>query len=245
MNIVKSETKKELGAKAAEKGAGLIRSAIEQNGGASIIIGTGASQYEMLDELIKKPLDWSRVTVFHLDEYVGMPVTHPASFRKFLKERFIDKLPPVKEVHYINAEKDPEAECRRMKDVIGRYAIDAAFVGIGENGHLAFNDPPADFDTEEPFIIVKLDEACRSQQVGEGWFASIDDVPKTAVTMTISQIMKSKHIICSVPDARKAAAVKKVVEGEVTPFVPASILKTHPSAWLYLEKDSASLLSIV
>ncbi len=243
MNIILSETKEELGVKAAAKGGELIRRGIEQNGSAAIIIGTGASQYEMLDALIKKPLDWSKVTVFHLDEYAGMSMTHPASFRKFLKERVIEKLPAVKEVHYINAEKDPEAECRRMKEIISHFAIDVAFVGIGENGHLAFNDPPADFDTTEPFIIVELDEACRNQQVGEGWFATIDDVPETAVTMTINQIMKSKHIICSVPDARKAAAVKKVIEGDVTPNVPASILQAHPSAWLYLEKNSASLLS--
>jgi glucosamine-6-phosphate deaminase len=243
MNIILSETKEELGEKAAAKGADIIRRGIAHYGEAAIIIGTGASQYEMLEALIKKPLDWSKVTIFHLDEYVGMTETHPASFRKFLKERVIDKLPAVKEVHFINAEKDPEAECRRMKEIISRYTIDVAFVGIGENGHLAFNDPPADFDTAEPFIIVELDEACRNQQVGEGWFATIDDVPKTAVTMTISQIMKSRHIVCSVPDERKAAAVKKVIEGEVTPWVPASILQTHPSAWLYLEKNSASLLS--
>lgn len=243
MNIILSETKEELGARAAARGAEFIHQGIEQNGSASIVIGTGASQYELIDELIRKNIDWSKVTVFHLDEYVGMPVSHPASFRKFLKERFIDLLPAVREVHYINAEQDPEAECRRMGDIIRRYPIDVAFVGIGENGHLAFNDPPADFETEEPFIVVELDEACRKQQVGEGWFDSIDDVPKTAVTMTIRQILKSKNIICSVPDARKAHAVKKVIEGEVTPLVPASILKTHPDSWLFLEKNSASLLS--
>ena len=243
MNIILSETKEELGARAAARGAEFIHQGIEQNGSASIVIGTGASQYELIDELIRKNIDWSKVTVFHLDEYVGMPVSHPASFRKFLKERFIDLLPAVREVHYINAEQDPEAECRRMGDIISRHKIDVAFVGIGENGHLAFNDPPADFETEEPFIVVELDEACRKQQVGEGWFDSLDDVPKTAVTMTIRQILKSKNIICSVPDARKAQAVKKVIEGEVTPLVPASILKTHPDSWLFLEKNSASLLS--
>ena len=243
MNIILSETKEELGARAAARGAEFIHQGIEQNGSASIVIGTGASQYELIEELIRKNIDWSKVTVFHLDEYVGMPVSHPASFRKFLKERFIDLLPAVREVHYINAEQDPEAECRRMGDIIRRYKIDVAFVGIGENGHLAFNDPPADFETEEPFIVVELDEACRKQQGGEGWFDSIDDVPKTAVTMTIRQILNSKNIICSVPDARKAHAVKKVIEGEVTPLVPASILKTHPDSWLFLEKNSASLLS--
>lgn len=243
MHVIFTETKEQLGAKAAAKGAELIQQGIDHNGSAAIIIGTGASQYEMLEELIKKPLDWSKVTVFHLDEYVNMPLTHPASFRKFLKEQFIDKLPPVKDVHYINAEKNPEAECNRMNDIIDRCAVDVAFVGIGENSHLAFNDPPADFKIQKPFIIVELDEACRNQQVGEGWFKTIDEVPKTAVTMTINQILKSKNIICSVPDVRKAQAVKKVIEGEVTPWVPASILKTHPTAWLYLEKNSASLLS--
>jgi len=242
MNIIISETKKELGIAAAERGAELIKKAIEQNGEATIIVATGASQFEMLEELVMKDIDWSKVTCFHLDEYIGMPVTHPASFRKYLKERFVDKV-NVKEFNYINAEENPEKECERLKNIISKKTIDVAFVGIGENTHLAFNDPPADFETNEPYIVVDLDEACRNQQMGEGWFKTLNDVPKQAISMSIKQIMKSKAIICSVPDKRKAPAIKKVIESDVSPEVPSSILKQHDATWIYLDSDSASLLS--
>jgi glucosamine-6-phosphate deaminase len=241
MNVIISESKEELGAVAAIKGAQLIQESIQKNGVANIIVATGASQFKMLEELVKKDLDWSKVTCFHLDEYIGMPMTHPASFRKYLKERFVEKV-NIKEFNYINAEEDPEKECKRLKDIISKKIIDVAFVGIGENGHLAFNDPPADFETEEPYIVVDLDEACRSQQMGEGWFKTLDDVPKQAISMSIKQILKSGSIICSVPDKRKAYAVKNAVRGEITPQVPSSILQNHSTTWLYLDKEAASSL---
>ena len=241
MEIVISNSKSELGAEAAMNGARLIREAIQANGAANIIVATGASQFEMLNELIKQDVDWSKVTAFHLDEYIGIPETHPASFRKYLKERFTEKV-SLLNFHYVDGESDPEAECRRLGEIISKHSIDVAFVGIGENGHLAFNDPPADFETEEPFIVVSLDEKCRRQQWGEGWFPSLNDVPEQAISMSVKQIMKSKAIICSVPDVRKAEAVKGSLEGVVTPLIPASIMQEHVAAWIYLDKDSASLL---
>ncbi|MCK5137752.1 MAG: glucosamine-6-phosphate deaminase [Bacteroidales bacterium] len=242
MEIVLSDSKSELGEKAAITGAGLIRKAILTNGAANIIVATGASQFEMLNELIKQEVDWSKVTAFHLDEYIGIPEKHPASFRKYLKERFTNKI-SLKEFHYVDGETDPGAECRRLGEVISKYPIDVAFVGIGENSHLAFNDPPADFETEEPFIVVSLNEKCRRQQWGEGWFDSLDSVPDQAISMSVKQIMKSKAIICSVPDVRKAEAVQKSLKGKVTPLVPASVLQQHNLVWIYLDKDSASLLT--
>jgi glucosamine-6-phosphate deaminase len=241
MEIVISETKQELGKLAAEKGAELIREAIQKNGQANIIVATGASQFEMLGELVKEDIDWSVVTGFHLDEYIGIEVSHPASFRKYLKERFVD-LVPIKEFNYVDGSTDAFAECVRLGEIISRNPIDVAFVGIGENGHLAFNDPPADFETEEPYIVVNLDDDCRRQQLGEGWFPTFDDVPKQAISMSIRQIMKSENIICSVPDERKAMAIKNTLKGEISPMIPASVLQQHMSAWLFLDRPAASLL---
>jgi len=242
MEIIISESKQILGSKAAQKGAGLIRKAILRKGRANIIVATGASQFEMLKELAKEDIDWSKVSAFHLDEYLGISETHPASFRKYLKERFVDIVSPS-EFFYINGNADALAECARLGMLISKHPIDVAFVGIGENSHLAFNDPPADFETSEAYIAVSLNEACRRQQMGEGWFPTINDVPAKAISMSIKQIMKSKAIICSVPDSRKADAVKKTVEGTIGPEIPASIMRRHDDAWLYLDKDSASLLS--
>lgn len=241
MEIIVSATKQELGEKAALQGAGLIRQAITRKGSAHIIVATGASQFEMLEALVKQDLDWSRVTGFHLDEYIGIPESHPASFRKYLKERFTAKL-DLHSFHFVNGEGDPEEECLRLNALISSVSIDVAFVGIGENGHLAFNDPPADFQTEDPFMVVTLDKPCRLQQMGEGWFGSLEEVPEKAISMSVKQIMKSQNIICSVPDARKAEAVKGTIEGSVSPHVPASILQQHNAAWIYLDKPSASLL---
>ena len=242
MEIIIANSKTELGDKAAVTGAELIREAIQINGAANIIVATGASQFEMINTLVKQDIDWSKVTAFHLDEYIGMSEKHPASFRKYLKERFVD-LVSLKEFNYVNGDTEPHAECRRLDELISKYPIDVAFIGIGENGHLAFNDPPADFDTEEAYLVVNLDEKCRLQQMGEGWFQTLDAVPDRAISMSVKQIMKSNAIICSVPDARKAEAVKGAVEGTITPLVPASILQQHEATWLYLDKDSASLLS--
>lgn len=233
-----------LGQAAGRAGGELIKTAIQQQGGASIILATGTSQFETLTQLINdKDIDWSKVVMFHLDEYIGLTDAHPASFRKYLKERFLAKVPPLKAVHLINGETNPEAECVWLGDLITQFPIDVAFVGIGENGHLAFNDPPADFETDEPYIVVNLDEACRRQQYGEGWFKTVEDVPTQAISMSIKQIMKSKHIICSVPDERKADAVKNCVEHEVSNLFPASILQTHEQCTLYLDKASAAKLS--
>ncbi len=241
MEIIISNTKTQLGEKAALKGAEEIRKAILENGKANIIVATGASQFEMLNALIKQDIDWTKVTAFHLDEYIGIPETHPASFRKYLKERFVSKI-SLKEFNYVNGEINPQSECDRLGEIIKKYSIDVAFIGIGENGHLAFNDPPADFETEEAFIVVNLDKDCRLQQMGEGWFPKLEDVPEQAISMSIKQIMKSKVIICSVPDERKARAVKASVESEVSSLIPASILQQHQATWLYFDKDSASLL---
>lgn len=241
MEINQFDTKAEMGVAAARAGAKLINTALEVKGAARIILATGASQFEMLGELVKSRVDWSRVTVFHLDEYIGIPVTHPASFRKYLNERFVELVSPAR-FYPIDGEADPEKECARLGELIRKQEVDVAFVGIGENGHLAFNDPPADFETEAPYLVVELDRQCRNQQLGEGWFASLEDVPERAISMSIRQILKSGEIICTVPDARKARAVQLAVEGPVVPEVPASILQTHPGVRLYLDRDSSSLL---
>lgn len=241
MQILISKTKESMGASAASQGASLIRNALREKGSAAIIVATGASQFEMLDQLVREPdINWKAVTAFHLDEYIGLSMEHPASFRRYLKERFVDRLPePVGAFHYIQADDNPEAEVKRLNELISGVIIDVAFVGIGENGHLAFNDPPADFATEEPYLIVRLDEACRKQQLGEGWFDSLEEVPEQAISMSVRQIMKSRAIICTVPDERKAVAVKNTVEGSVTPEVPASILQQHPNCRLLLDEAAA------
>jgi len=245
MEVITRTTKKESGTLAAHHGAGLIKKAIEENGQTRIILATGASQFDMLASLVAIPdIDWSAVTVFHLDEYIGLSKNHPASFRRYLRERFVDALPgPIGRFFYINADTDPKAECRRLNPLISAASIDVAFIGIGENGHLAFNDPPADFRTEVPYLIVDLDEACRRQQLGEGWFATLEDVPQQAISMSIQQILKSESIICTVPDKRKAQVVQMAVEGPVTPDVPSSILQTHSDCYLYLDDEAASKLS--
>lgn len=239
------KTKDEMGTAAAAKGAELIKSAIAQRGCANIIVATGASQFEMLTSLIRqKGIDWSKVTSFHLDEYIGISSEHPASFRKYLKERFVDPLSGLKKFHYVEGDSgDAQKECERLGKLISQYPIDVAFVGIGENGHLAFNDPPADFETEKPYLVVQLDEACRKQQLGEGWFASLEEVPDQAISMSIRQIMKSGALIVTVPDKRKAEAVKGAVEGAVNNMCPSSILQKHGECHLYLDTDSASLLT--
>ncbi|MCC7147243.1 MAG: glucosamine-6-phosphate deaminase [Phycisphaeraceae bacterium] len=241
MKIEIRKDKKTLGEVAASDGAKLIRNAILERGRARVILATGASQFEMLAALLKQDVDWKKVTGFHLDEYVGLAMTHPASFRKYLKERFVDQASPAA-FHYLNAERDPKAECRRVGALLAAELIDVAFVGIGENGHLAFNDPPADFVTTEPYLVVELDERCQQQQVGEGWFATLADVPKQAISMSCRQILKARAIVCTVPDRRKAEAVKNTVEGPVSPRVPASILQEHGQTTLYLDEAAASLL---
>lgn len=244
MELVLCKDSVDLGQRAAAAGAAKLREALAQQGSANIIVATGASQFETLAALLKETdIDWTRVTAFHLDEYIGLPVTHPASFRKFLHERFVD-LVPLKAFHEVQADAaDPYAECQRLGELISRETIDVAFMGIGENAHIAFNDPPADFETEVPYLVVDLDEACRKQQLGEGWFPTLDDVPKQAISMSVRQILKSRNLIISVPDARKATAVKNSVEGPVTPEVPGSILQQHPSAALFIDPPAAQELT--
>ncbi len=241
MEIQILETKEEMGKAAARKAEEVLKAAITAQGKATFVAATGTSQFEFLHALTRSSsVDWSKTTMFHLDEYVGIPETHPASFRGYLKERLIDKVHPG-EIHLIAGDApDPEEECQRLNTIISARTIDVAFVGIGENGHLAFNDPPADFVTEKPYLVVQLDDACRRQQLGEGWFSGFEDVPQKAISMAIRQIMKSEVIICTVPDRRKARAVQACVEGEISPQHPASILKEHPQAFLFLDKDAAS-----
>ncbi len=242
MEILISKNKIDLGRAAAEQGANLIREAISENGQANIIIATGASQFEMLEVLVRENIDWKVVTCFHLDEYIGLPQTHPASFRKYLKERLADIVNPAA-IYYVNGEGDVKMECLRLHNLIVKHPIDVAFVGIGENAHLAFNDPPADFEIKDSYLEVNLDEPCRMQQLGEGWFKDISEVPAKAISMSINRIMQSNHIICTVPDKRKAIAVEKVVKGPVTQEIPASILQEHKSTYLFLDKDSSGLMS--
>ena len=233
-----------LAAAAAACGAGHISRAIATKGEANIVVATGASQFEMLAALVRHAgVDWSRVTAFHLDEYIGMPQSHPASFRRYLKERFTSQLPSLRAFHFIHGDaQDLASELTRINTLIAQHPIDLTFAGIGENGHLAFNDPPADFEAGSPFAVVGLDERCRRQQFGEGWFPTLDDVPHEAITMTIPQIMRSSAIVLTVPDLRKAEAVRDTLEGEITPMVPASILRRHGACHLFLEPQSAALL---
>jgi glucosamine-6-phosphate deaminase len=236
--------KDEMGRAAAACAAGVINQAVEDRGEAHLVLATGASQFEMLSSLVLREVDWSRVTVFHLDEYVGLSLDHPASFRRYLRDRFAAKVPALRKFHYIDGKvSDPTSECRRLGALIQDVRIDLACIGIGENGHLAFNDPPADFTAEEPFIVVELDEACRRQQVGEGWFSNIDEVPRQAISMSVRQIMKARCIVCTVPDRRKARALKHALEGEVVDTVPASILQRHPDGRLFADEPALSLLS--
>jgi glucosamine-6-phosphate deaminase len=243
MDVKILDSRLRLAEAASVEAAGIIRQAIAARSQAYLIAATGTSQFEFLDALVLQPdIDWARVNFFHLDEYVGLPKTHPASFRRYLQERIVERIQSCT-FHFLNGDApDPASECRRVGDLISRQTIDAAFVGIGENGHLAFNDPPADFETQEPYLIVDLDEACRRQQVGEGWFESIEAVPAQAISMSIQQILKASNVLCVVPDRRKATAVRDCLELAVSPLHPASILQQHPRTTIYLDTESAALL---
>jgi glucosamine-6-phosphate deaminase len=236
-------TKAEMARAAAEQAASALRQAIGQRGRAHVVAATGTSQFEFLDALTAMPgIDWTRTVFFHLDEYVGLPDTHPASFRRYLRERIVERVHPGA-FHFIEGDApDPQAEARRVGALIASHPIDVAFVGIGENGHLAFNDPPADFSAGQAYLVVALDEACRRQQLGEGWFPRLEDVPARAISMSIPQILKAERILCIVPDARKAQAVRDCLEGGVSPQHPASILQRHPRTTVYLDEPAASLL---
>ena len=229
-----------LGLLAAREAASIIQDSIRAKGRARIVLSTGASQFETLSELVRQPVDWSRVEMFHLDEYVDLPETHPASFRKYLRERFVSKV-PLKAAHFVDGTREGIA---RLTSELRSAPIDLGLIGIGENGHIAFNDPPADFDTDEAYIVVKLDDRCRRQQVGEGWFAGVDDVPTHAVSMTVRQIMRCEKIISCVPHAVKADAVYATLKNPLTNMIPATMLKQHDSFSLYLDKESAAKSSV-
>lgn len=216
--------------------------ALGQKESVRLVAATGASQLEFLQYVVaSKAIDWNRIELFHLDEYIGVGANHPASFAGYIRDRII-RPTGIPRYHLLDGAADPEQVIRAASEAIAASPVDIAFVGIGENGHLAFNDPPADFETEQPYIIVDLDEKCRAQQVGEGWFAGINEVPARAISMSIRQILKSKAIVCTVPDERKSEAVKASLTGPVTPAVPASILQTHSDVRFFLDENSASLL---
>jgi glucosamine-6-phosphate deaminase len=232
-----------LGKTAATQAATAILSAIRSRGQARVVAASAASQFEFLEALSATPgIDWKLVTLFHLDEYIGLPMSHPASFCKFLQERLISKTGIVN-YHLLDGSQDPVKVIESAGKAITASPIDVAFLGIGENGHIAFNDPPADFDTEDPYIIVSLDHACRAQQVAEGWFENLDAVPKQAVSMSVRQVLKAAEIVAVVPGSRKAAAINACFDGPISPMAPSSILRTHSNATVYLDLQSSALLS--
>ena len=237
-----SATSQEMGKRAAEKVAELIRETVREKGKARLLVSTGQSQFEFFEEITAMDIPWESVEIFHLDEYIGLPITHPASFRKYLKERFIDKIGPA-QMHYISGEGDISAVIDEVTESIRKSPIDIGIIGIGENGHIAFNDPPADFETKAAYHVVSLDERCRMQQVGEGWFGSLEEVPRQAISATVPQILSCRTIVSIVPHKVKAEAVRNTLEAPaVTNLIPATALREHPRWYLYLDADSASLL---
>jgi len=233
-----------LGAAAAQHAAAALRDAIATRGRAHAMFATGNSQFEFLDALVTEPrVDWTRVVGFHMDEYVGIGADHPASFARYMRERVADRL-PLRAFHYLDGSADPEEEARRYAALLREHPLDLCCAGIGENGHLAFNDPPvADFDDPYDVKVIALEEASRRQQVDEGHFATIDDVPTHAITVTIPALLRARRVLAIVPEARKAAPVRAVLEGPISTACPASYLRTQPQATLYLDAESASLLT--
>jgi glucosamine-6-phosphate deaminase len=237
------EDKDSLAKAAAEQAASAIRTAVRERGVVRVVAASAMSQFEFLAALTATPdVPWKHVELFHLDEYIGLPMTHAASFCKFLQEHLISKT-GITRLHLLNGADDPAKVIESANRAISAAPIDVAFVGIGENGHIAFNDPPADFETEEPFLVVNLDEACRRQQVGEGWYKNISEVPKQAISMSVRQVMKANEILAVVADSRKAQAVKACFDGEISAMAPSSILRTHRNTTVYLDKNSAALLN--
>lgn len=240
MNIILSKTPEELGQKAAEQIASLLREAIARKGEARLALSTGKSQFETLAALVSEDVDWSRVTMFHLDEYIGLPETHPASFRKYLKERFTSKV-QLKEAYFVDGEGDNGKNILALNEAIRRAPVDVGVIGIGENAHIAFNDPPADVDRDDAYFIVNLEARCRGQQVREGWFNTVDEVPKQAITMSVQQIMRCEAVVSAVPHKEKAEAVQLTLTSpEITPLIPATKLREHGNWTLYLDEGSAS-----
>lgn len=243
MKLYIEETKEALGAAAAALIAEKLYQAISDRGSARVVLSTGRSQFETLEALVHCSVPWEKVTMFHLDEYIGIPDTHPASFRKYLRERFLSKV-SLKEAVLVNVEGDVDAQIDLVGKRLREEPVDVGVIGIGENAHIAFNDPPANFEGKEAYWRVKLNDTCRKQQVGEGWFATVDDVPAEAVSMTPYQIMCCRCIVSPVPLAVKAGAISKVLSSqEVDPMVPATLLKTHGDFHLFVDADSASACS--
>lgn len=243
MNTVVAPDRPALGQYVAQQAAQSLRALLNAQETVNLVIATGSSQFEVLSSLIAQPgIDWTRIHGFHLDEYLGISIDHPASFCGYLRDRFVNRV-PLADFFYLNGQLPSEQLLKQANEKLAGKSIDVMLCGIGENGHLAFNDPPANFDSEDPYLVVQLDEACRRQQVGEGWFDSLSQVPTQAISMSIKQIMKAKEIFCTVPDSRKAEAVRNSLEGNITPNVPASVLQGHPCILLGLDKGSARLLS--
>ena len=234
------KTPDELGQAAASCAAEFLNQAIAQKGKARLLLSTGASQFTSIKHLVDCNVDWEKVEMFHLDEYVNLPETHPASFRKYLKERFVN-LVNLKQAHFVNGEGDIARNIAELTIALQAEPIDVALIGIGENAHIAFNDPPADFSTRVAYKVVDLDEKCKQQQVGEGWFATPSDVPAQAITMSVYQILQSRIILSCVPYNVKAMAIKQTLESDVNPNVPATILKTHANWTLFVDEDSIAL----
>lgn len=243
MRIYYSETAEQLGAKAAALIAKYLNEAIAEKGSARLILSTGASQFTTLAALINLDVDWTKVEMFHLDEYIGIDESHPASFVKYLKERFVSKI-NLKAAHFVNVAEGVDNIIAKLTAELNEAVVDVGVIGIGENGHIAFNDPPADFETKAAYKVVDLDAKCRNQQLGEGWFPTIDDVPKQAISMTVSQILKCRHIVSAVPYAVKAQAIHDTLTQEVNNMVPATAFKTHDDVNLFIDKDSASMVDI-
>lgn len=243
MEVILTKNRSEMGKLVAKSAAARLAAAIESHGSATLVVATGASQFEVLAELVQQPnVDWRKVHGFHLDEYLGLAPHHPASFCHYLQTRFVSRV-PLASFHFLQGDQPPDVLLRHANAALHERAIHVALVGIGENGHLAFNDPPADFHSHEPYLIVPLDELCRQQQVGEGWFPNLADVPTHAISMSVRQILKAEAIFCSVPDPQKAIAVRATLEEPISPLVPASILRTHENTWLVVDEASAQLLS--
>ncbi|QHT59409.1 glucosamine-6-phosphate deaminase [Paenibacillus lycopersici] len=243
MDIHVLDNARQLGERAAVHAASVLQEAIGRQGKARLLLSTGSSQFEFFRAFVAQPVDWRKVEMFHLDEYAGIKADHPASFQAYLLERFIGQV-QLGKYHLVDGTGDIGATIAGLNEAISEAPVDLAMIGIGENAHIAFNDPPADFDTEEPYIVVELDEACKRQQVGEGWFAGLADVPTHAITMSVRQILKSRVILSCVPHAVKAEAVRNTLEREISPDTPATMLRTHPNWTLYLDRASAALAGL-
>ena len=231
-----------LGLGAAEDFGKLISSILTKQGHASVIFASANSQLTFFSSLLQRKIEWSKISIFHMDEYLGMTDQHPASFSRFIREKLVNFIQPAAFYPLRGDTPDADVELRRYADLMQKYPPDLSVLGVGENGHLAFNDPPADFNTTKIIHTVTLDLACRKQQVGEGHFKTLDDVPKQALSLTVPALLAPKHVLAIVPERRKAEAVRAALKGPVTPQCPASILRTRSNATIYLDRESASLL---